>query len=92
MRRGWLDWERRPWDGEDGGRKFAQEHECGLFAKGAAAELPALGLDRRLRPAESTNDQGEAGFCEIGKPKKTLDGRDLLMEVSFVAIDSLRLQ
>jgi len=70
----WLatdaNWERRPWDGEDGGRKFAQEHDGGLFAKGAAAELPALGLDRRLRLAVSSNDQGEAGFCELGKPKK----------------------
>jgi hypothetical protein len=34
--------------------------------------MNSLGLDRRLRLAESTNDQGEAGFCELGKPKKCL--------------------
>jgi len=39
---------------------------------GSADELAALGLDRHLRLAESTNDQGEAGFCELGKPKKRL--------------------
>ena len=36
---------------------------------GSADELAALGLDRHLRLAESTNDQGEAGFCELEKLK-----------------------
>jgi hypothetical protein len=36
---------------------------------GSADELAALGLDRHLRPAESTKYQGEAGFCELGKRK-----------------------
>ena len=39
---------------------------------GSADELAALGLDRHLRLAESTIDQGEAGFCELEKPKKYL--------------------
>jgi hypothetical protein len=39
---------------------------------GSADELAALGLDWHLRLAESTNDQGEAGSCELGKPKKRL--------------------
>jgi hypothetical protein len=34
---------------------------------GSTDELAALGLDRHLRLAESTNDQGEAGFCELEK-------------------------
>jgi hypothetical protein len=42
---------------------------------GSADELAALGLDRHLRLDESTNDQGEAGFCELEKPKKCLTGR-----------------
>ena len=36
---------------------------------GSVDELAALGLDRHLRLAESTNDQGEAGFCELEKLK-----------------------
>jgi len=36
---------------------------------GSADELAALGLDRHLRLAESTNDQGEAGFRELEKLK-----------------------
>jgi hypothetical protein len=39
---------------------------------GSADELAALGLDRHLRLAESTNDQGEAAFCELKKPRKYL--------------------
>ena len=39
---------------------------------GSADELAALGLDRRLRLAESTKYQGEAGSCELEKPKKRL--------------------
>jgi len=39
---------------------------------GSADELAALGLDWHLRLAASTTDQGEAGFCELGKPKKRL--------------------
>jgi len=39
---------------------------------GSADELAALGLDRHLRLAESTKYQGEAGFCELEKPKKCL--------------------
>jgi len=36
---------------------------------GSADELAALGLDRLLRLAESTIYQGEAGSCELEKPK-----------------------
>ena len=51
---------------------------------GSADELAALGLDRHLRLAESTKYQGEAGHCELEKPKNMLDGRGLLMEDIFV--------
>jgi len=39
---------------------------------GSADELAALGLDRHLRLAESTKYQGEAGSCELEKPKNGL--------------------
>jgi hypothetical protein len=60
--------------------------------QGSVDELAALGLDRRLRLAESIKYQGEAGFCESRKPEKMLDEPGLLMEVDFVAAEYLKVQ